>query len=221
MRLDGPSLAPPDGGPARRLICLLHGLGADGADLLPLGMAYQSSLPDAAVVAPNAPFPCDVAPVGRMWFSVRDLRPDTRRMGVRVAAPYVNAFLDAELARRGLSASALIIGGFSQGAMVALHVGLTRDPAPLAVISHSGLLADETLALPVSPTWRAPSLLLTHGDSDPLLPPDCLTFTERALKAKGLAPEAHLLKGLGHGIDPATVSLGLSFLHRVIDAANR
>lgn len=200
------------------LICVLHGLGADGADLLPLGAAYQTVLPDAAIVAPNAPFPCDIAPIGRMWFSIRDPGLESRRQGVRIAAPIALAFIDAELAARGLPPSALILVGFSQGAMVALQAGLTRRPPPLAIISHSGLFADDTLALPDDADWRAPPVLLTHGDADTVLPPSCLDVTERALLRRGLRPEVYCLRGLGHGIDPATLSLDLAFLNRVTAA---
>lgn len=219
--LDGPALPPRDGASPSVLICLLHGLGADGADLLPLGAAYQTVWPSAAIVAPNAPFPCDIAPVGRMWFSVRELTFEARRKGVRIAAPIAAAAIDAELGKRGLPASALILVGFSQGAMVALHVGLTRRPPPLAIISHSGLLADDALTLPASPDWRPPQLLLTHGDADTVLPPACLDITENGLRAKGLRPEVHRLAGLGHGIDQATLSLDLAFLNRIATAGSR
>ncbi|MCU0837886.1 MAG: phospholipase [Rhodospirillales bacterium] len=215
IRLEGPSLPPRDGAAPSVLICLLHGLGADGADLLPLGTAYQTVWPTAAVVAPDAPFPCDMAPFGRMWFSVRNLGRDTRRQGVRLASPIAAAFIDAELAKRRLPPSAVILVGFSQGAMVALHLGLTRRPPPAAIISHSGLFADDELRLPDDPGWRPPPILLTHGEADAVLPPSCLDETEGALRARGLQPEVHCLRALGHGIDPATLSLGLAFLNRV------
>lgn len=213
--LEGPQLAPLSPGPPGALICVLHGLGADGADLLPVGAVYRTALPAALVIAPDAPFPCDIAPMGRMWFSVRDLGPDTRRRGVRVAAPMVSAFLDAALASHRLPPSALVLVGFSQGAMVALHVGLTRPVAPLAILSHSGLLADDALALPANPGWRPPPVLLTHGAADTVLSPDCLAATATALRTRGLEPEVHLLPGLGHGIDEATLRLGLAFLARL------
>jgi phospholipase/carboxylesterase len=79
--LDGPRQAPASGGPAQQLIVLLHGLGADGDDLIGLAPYLAQALPDAAFAAPNAPFPCDRAPMGFQWFSldVRDGHTALRR----------------------------------------------------------------------------------------------------------------------------------------------
>ena len=58
--LDGPRLPPRSGGPARQLVALLHGVGADGADLIGLAPVLAQAFPDAAFVAPDAPFPCEI-----------------------------------------------------------------------------------------------------------------------------------------------------------------
>ena len=90
QRLDGPRLAPADGAPPRQLVVLLHGLGADGTDLAGLAPAWAEALPGAAFVAPHAPFPCDMAPYGRQWFSVQDRAPERMEAGARAAAPAVS-----------------------------------------------------------------------------------------------------------------------------------
>ena len=61
-KLEGPSLEPASGGPAKQLIVLLHGYGADGNDLIGLAPHFAEALPDAAFVSPHAPFPCEMAP---------------------------------------------------------------------------------------------------------------------------------------------------------------
>ena len=123
--LDGPRLEPRSG-PARALVVFLHGYGADGNDLIDIGRAWQGLLPQAAFVSPHAPEPCGQAPVGRQWFPLTFRDPNERWLGCRKAAPGLEAFLDAELKRRNLPASALALVGFSQGTMMALHVGLRR-----------------------------------------------------------------------------------------------
>src|SRR5215207_6468414 len=110
--LDGPRLPPRSGGPARSLVVLLHGVGADGSDLIGLAPVLAAALPEAAFVAPDAPFPCDMAPFGRQWFSLQDRSPARLAAGVRAAAPAVRAFLESELARLSLPASALALAGF-------------------------------------------------------------------------------------------------------------
>ena len=127
-QLDGPRLEP-RGGAARRLVVFLHGYGADGNDLIEIGRAWQPLLPDTAFVSPHAPEPCAGAPMGRQWFALTFRDPDERWRGVNAAAPILNQFLDAELARRKLPPSALALVGFSQGTMMALHVGLRRADA--------------------------------------------------------------------------------------------
>src|SRR5690606_14244310 len=101
--IDGPRLPPRNGAPARKLVVFLHGYGADGNDLIDLGRMFAPILPDAAFVSPNAPDPCDQSPMGRQWFPLAMGDPHLYWLGVEHAAPALNAFLDAELARLGLT----------------------------------------------------------------------------------------------------------------------
>ena len=135
--LEGPRLAPLSG-PARQLVVFLHGYGADGNDLIEIGRAWQQLLPHAAFASPHAPEPCGQAPVGRQWFALTFRDDNERWTGVNKAAPLLNRFLDTELARHQLPRSALALVGFSQGTMMALHVGLRRVVAPAAIVGYSG-----------------------------------------------------------------------------------
>jgi phospholipase/carboxylesterase len=60
--LTGPEAAPSSQGSAKQLVVLLHGVGADGSDLMELVPYMAPALPDAAFVAPDAPYPYDMAP---------------------------------------------------------------------------------------------------------------------------------------------------------------
>ncbi len=125
--LDGPRLAPKSGA-AQQLVVFLHGYGADGNDLIEIGRAWQQYLPQAAFVSPHAPEPCSQAPVGRQWFPLTFRDPNERWVGVNKEAPVLERFLDAELERHKLPASALALVGFSQGTLMALLVGLLSSP---------------------------------------------------------------------------------------------
>ena len=72
--LSGPRMPPRAGGQPRQLVVLLHGVGANGDDLIELAPVLAAVLPGAAFVAPNAPEACDMAPFGYQWFSLRDRR---------------------------------------------------------------------------------------------------------------------------------------------------
>src|ERR1051325_1706649 len=136
--LNGPRLEA-RGGQAKRLVVFLHGYGADGNDLIEIGRAWQPLLPETAFVSPHAPEPCGQAPTGRQWFPLFSRAANERWTGANAAAPVLEKFLDAELARHKLPPSALALGGFTQGSMMALHVGLRRAVPPAAIVGYSGL----------------------------------------------------------------------------------
>ncbi len=214
--LDGPRL-PARSGTARQLVVLLHGYGADGNDLIELGQVWQQLLPQAAFVAPHAPEPCGQAPIGRQWFPLTFRDPNERWLGVNQAAPMLERFLGAELAKHRLPPSALALVGFSQGTMMALHVGLRRAVAPAAIVGYSGLLVlppEGNLEAIAAQITARPPVLLVHGDSDDLIPVQALFAATQGLAALGVPVEWHISPGLGHGIDPEGLRHGGEFLAR-------
>jgi phospholipase/carboxylesterase len=218
LALDGPRLPPAAGGAPRQLVVFLHGYGADGNDLIGLGREWARALPHAAFVSPHAPEPCSMAPMGRQWFNLtfRDAGEVVR--GVAHAAPALDAFLDAELKRHNLPGHALALVGFSQGAMLALGVGLKRHPSPAAIVGYSGALATVE-ALPKDPS-KAPAILLVHGDMDEVIPVDAMFIAREQLAQAGLPVEWHVAQGIGHGIDAQGLQLGGAFLRQAFAAAS-
>ncbi len=216
--LTGPSVAPAAGGAARQLVVLLHGVGADGHDLIDLAAQWAPALPHAAFASPDGPeaydmIPPGVAHHGRQWFSLADRTPAVLAAGVERARPFVDAFIDAELARLGLAPDAYALMGFSQGAMTALHVGLRRAVPPRAILAFSGsLLAPDDLA--GLPPRLVPPVLLVHGVLDDVVPVARSRAAEAALRAHGIPVEALFVPDLGHGIDPSGLSAGGLFLQR-------
>ena len=207
--LDGPRL-PPRSGKARQLVVFLHGYGADGNDLIDLGQGWAEILPDAAFVSPHAPEPCGMSPMGRQWFELTFRDPDERWRGVNRAAPDLDAFLVAELAKHGLPASSLALVGFSQGAMMAMHVGLRRTGLSGAIVAYSGhLVGGEHLAAEAK---GKPPLLLVHGDQDNIIPVDALFDAMGALGKAEIPCQWHLSAGVGHGIDPEGLRHGGEFV---------
>jgi phospholipase/carboxylesterase len=214
--LDGPRLAPRSG-PARQLVVFLHGYGADGNDLIDIGRAWQQFLPQAAFVSPHAPEPCGQAPVGRQWFPLTFRDPNERWVGVNRAAPPLSRFLDAELERHKLPPTALALVGFSQGTMMALHVGLRRATPSAAIVGYSGILVappERELEAFEAEIKSRPPILLIHGDRDELIPVQALFQAAQGLAALGLPVEWHLSAGIGHGIDAEGLRHGGEFLAR-------
>jgi phospholipase/carboxylesterase len=213
-RLSGPSRPPASGGKPRRLVILLHGLGADGNDLIGLAPYWARLLPDAEFLSPNAPFPCDMAPYGYQWFSSQDRSPEAVLGGVRAAAPILDAFIDEALEQRGLGSGELALVGFSQGTMMSLFVGLRRAEPVAGIVGFSGrLLAPELLA---SELRSRPPILLVHGTEDPLVPYSSLAAAKTTLKAAGVPVETVTSVGIGHSIDDQGLRRGGQFLKKVL-----
>jgi len=216
LPLTGPSRAPASGGKPTSLVILLHGLGADGNDLIDLAQHLGPMLPDTAFVAPNAPEPCDMAPYGYQWFSLQDRTPSVIAAGVDRSAPILAHFIEGELAKHHLDARRLALVGFSQGTMMSLHVGPRLDPGPAAIVGFSGrLIAPQRLA---AEKRSSPPVLLIHGDADQVVPFDSLAAGVAGLSAVGIAVEGLRRPGLGHGIDGPGLGAAAQFLAKHLAA---
>ena len=208
--LSGPRHAPANGATPQNLVILLHGVGADGNDLIGLAPHWARHLPDTEFVSPHAPYPYDKAPQGRQWFSIRDFSPEELLAGARETAPILNQFIDEQLARTGLSDNRLALVGFSQGTMMALFVALRRTQLMTGVIGYSGrMVGMETTADEVQ---SRPPILLVHGASDDLIATDAMLETVQNLALSEVATQWHICPNLGHGIDQAGLEIGGRFL---------
>lgn len=217
MTLSGPRRAPASG-TTRALVVLLHGYGADGCDLIGLADALGPHLTGAAFVAPDAPEPCRAAPMGRQWFPISwiDGAPESAmRAGFERSSALLDEWLTATMAAEGVGEAGTALVGFSQGAMMGLHVG-PRRAAPLAgIVGFSGRLAAADRARP--PT--RPPVLLVHGDQDEMIPVAALEETRGALAAQGFDVRWHVSRGVGHGIAPDGLALALDFLRARLPGA--
>lgn len=217
--LDGPRLEALSG-KAESLVILLHGYGANGEDLIDLGRQWAPNLPHTAFVAANAPEPCPIAPSGLQWFPLTHNPGGMRSAeeywdGVCHSEKVLHAFIDRELERYGLDERACALVGFSQGTMMALHVGLRRAVPLAGIVAYSGVLAGaEKLEATIK---TRPPVLLVHGAMDPVIPVEALALAKAALRRVDIDPEWHIVEGLGHGIDPLGFQLGHNFLHQVLD----
>jgi phospholipase/carboxylesterase len=214
LSLSGPSRAPANGGTPKKLVVLLHGLGADGNDLIGLSQYWGRLIPDAEFVSPNAPFPCDMGGFGYQWFSVQDRSSEAMLAGVRAAAPILDAYVDEELRKRGLDEGDAALVGFSQGTMMSLFVGLRREKPVAGILGFSGrLIAPELLAEELR---SRPPVMLVHGTYDPVVPYQHLAAAEEGLKAAGVPVETLSCPGVEHSIDQQGLERGGAFLRRVL-----
>ncbi|WP_374396702.1 alpha/beta hydrolase [Tabrizicola sp.] len=200
-------------GKAGALVVFLHGYGADGADLLGLADVLEPHLPGAAFLAPDAPEPCRGGGFGRQWFPIPWIDGSSEAAaaeGLAAAAEDLNGFLDARLVEEGLTADRLVLLGFSQGAMMSLHVAPRRDKEVAGIVAISGrLLRPDALAVEAR---VKPPVLLIHGDQDPVVPFSDMAKAGDALVAAGFPTYGHVMKGTGHGIAPDGLGVALQFI---------
>lgn len=195
------------------LLVFLHGYGASGDDLFGLAGPLSEALPGTAFASPNAPLPSSLGGPGYEWFPVPWIdgaSEEAMRSAFAASRTALQAYLDAELERLGLPAERLALLGFSQGAMMALQVGPTRDPGPAAIVGMSGRLADA--ALLAAERRSAPPIRLIHGELDTVIPIAALEESRQGLESAGLSATTHAVPGLDHGIDERAFELAKSFL---------
>ncbi len=200
-------------GKARSIVVFVHGYGADGADLLGLADVLGAHLPDTVFLAPDAPERCVGGGFGWQWFPIPWIDGSDVALaekGLDAAAEDMNGFLDARLEAEGLGPDRLALVGFSQGAMMSLHVAVRRPVEIAGVVAISGrLLRPERLA---AEAVVKPPVLLIHGDQDPVVPFEDMEKAGDALVSAGFPTYGHVMKGTGHGIAPDGLGVALQFL---------
>jgi phospholipase/carboxylesterase len=213
--VNGSSLQPLFGGKPKQIVLLLHGYGSNGADLISLAPHWRNALPDALFLAPHAPQSGGMG-TGYQWWPLLGFTPQALAAGAASAAPAIDAFIDRKLKQYDLAESDLAIVGFSQGTMMALHVGLRRKNGIAGIVGYSGMLtgAAELSHLPIS----KPPVLLIHGSADPIVPVAALHAAKADLQKLGLEVTHHISAGLGHSVDPLGLRLGGEFVANALSA---
>jgi phospholipase/carboxylesterase len=204
----------PVSGEIRSAVIFLHGNGANGADLLGLADPLGEHLPDTLFMAPDAPEDCAGSPMGFQWFPIPWIdgsSEEESKTGLERAAADLDAFFDGVMVDEDLLPEQVMVLGFSQGSMMALHVLPRREDAVAGITAFSGrLLEPELLA---DEAQCKPPVLLIHGDQDDVVPPQSLPLAAEALQEAGWKEVyAHVMKGTGHGIAPDGLQVALAFM---------
>ncbi len=214
VTLSGPERAPARGGAPDALVIFLHGYGANGDDLVSLAEPFARVLPGAHFLSPHAIEPCPGAPGGYQWFPLSTLARSERDDGVARAGPVVAAYVEAQLARFGLAPERCVLVGFSQGTMLALHVGLRFRPQLAGVLGYSGALA--RIGMLMDELRARPPVQLVHGDQDPIVPAWMMFEAFGALEALRVPVNWHISRNTPHAIAPDGLDVGARFLQRVL-----
>jgi len=181
-----------------------------------LAEVLADHMPGTLFLAPDAPETTAMAPMGLQWFPIPWIDGSSEEdsaNGLRAASEDLNAYLDGVMVDYDLLPEQVIIFGFSQGTMMALHVAPRREDPVAGVVAFSGrLLQSEALQDDVQSKMP---ILLVHGDDDEVVPIDALPHAAESLEAAGFKEVyAHIMKGTGHGIGPDGLQVALAFMRK-------
>ena len=206
----------PDSGRVESAVIFLHGYGANGADLLGLAAVLAEHMPNTLFLAPDAPEVNAMSEVGLQWFPIPWIDGSSEEdamLGLRSASQDLNAYLDGVMIDFDLLPEQVIVFGFSQGTMMALHVIPRRNEAIAGLVVFSGqLLEPEAL---VDDARAFLPILLVHGDQDDVVPIAALPKAVEGLQAAGFKDVyAHVMKDGAHGIAPDGLQVALAFMRK-------
>ncbi len=196
----------PASGRVEQLLLLWHGWAQDAQALAPLADALRREFPQAVVVVPQAPQPADAPQPGRMWYSIRGLReqPETWPARVQAALQPLSAWVRAQQQLHGVGPAATCLGGFSQGALLALELAAREDGIAGRVLAFGGRF----VAAPEAPP-RQTTLHFFHGDADAVFAPDEVRRQfEHIGELQGDAT-IDIAHGIGHELHPVLIERAL------------
>ena len=181
------------------ILILLHGYGSNNKDFLNLGLQLRDLLPNTAIISVNGPWKSEVGD-GYQWFSLKTMNLFSILKEIKLSNNLLNKFIDQQLKRFNLEDGNLIIGGFSQGAMLSLYTGLRRENSPFAILSFSGMVPDTMESLKKDLKSK-PNVLLIHGTADKTVPYNSLEKAEYLLREFDVPFEAYSIQDMGHTIN--------------------
>ncbi len=206
------TLPPQAGGKPDSIVVFLHGYGSNGEDLLSLGHVWGALLPHTVFVAPDGIKPHPEVPGGHQWFGLQDWDVHRLVKDMHAITPELNRYLDGLLKQYDLAPDRLALVGFSQGAMLSMHIALHR-PKCAGVVAYSGALLEDPKVLKVA----APPVLLIHGTADEVLEAHLSQLAHESLTRQGVPSTLLLLPNLAHSIDERGLERGGEFLREKLE----
>lgn len=199
-----------------KIVVFLHGYGASGDNLIPLGQQWSETLKDVLYVSPNAPHLCNQDflshDIGYMWFEIGspyEIKKDLIQSGLLSVRSVVTSYITQLLDKYQLTWKDCCIVGFSQGAMIATDL-LTVIDELKCIIGYSGAY----YPLEVSKKSFDKKALLIHGTDDEIIDYSYALQAEKALKALDIDVMLETCTDLGHSINEKGVIAGLNFLQK-------
>ncbi|MBL42690.1 MAG: hypothetical protein CMM49_08545 [Rhodospirillaceae bacterium] len=219
LNMDGPKEIPDDN--PEYLMFLLHGYGANGNDLFSLTPYLNKLFPQIAFLAPHAPFECSLSQNGRQWFSIDQLNSDynfkkdsTIYSEIEQSSKILENFIYLQKENYSIGNKKIILVGFSQGAMMALHLGLKLESEIACIVGFSGALISFDNSENTNKSF--PSVFLAHGELDNVVNCNETMKAYNQLSKITHNIEKYIEKDLYHSISQEGLTKAIDFIKNVI-----
>ncbi len=196
-----------------KLAVLLHGVGSDAKDLAMIIPHMQKTLPSVHFIALNGIQPYDMANFGYQWFSFKDRSPESMQTQADQSLPLVMKFLQMHLDLLGLDFSDLFLIGFSQGTMLATHIGMYGGKKMAGIVGFAGSIIPprKQASGQLSDQQKTP-ICFIHGAQDNVLSIDIMRQSADFLSKIGFTVYSHEIQNLTHSIDMRSIQIANNFI---------
>ena len=196
----------------KNAVILCHGYGGDGKDISLLASYWRTYLPETIFICPDAPERCAASPNGFQWFDLMDQTSEQILSKSFVAEKKLNKLIDEVKDKNYLKTNQIIIGGFSQGCMIALQTGIKRKDRVNSIIGYSGkIINTDHLSKNIN---SKPNIILMHGDSDQVVTIDAFLEAKDFFRKNNYTIESKIFNNCEHRIPTEGSSLGLQFIKK-------
>jgi phospholipase/carboxylesterase len=194
---------------AEKILFIFHGYGADNENMRFLGEVFAKAFPKIEVHIPNAPNECEEN-YGRQWFSLAEDDVEIWRRSCSEKIPEIIKYITTVLEKKKLSLKETVLAGFSQGAMVALRLGVEYNV--LGAISFAGILLPPSEQLLTSPTTK---FFLAQGERDQVVSFLHFKLTKDSLLELGAHVESAISPNIAHEIDNYLLMQAVDFFKKL------
>ena len=208
--LDSNIIKPEDNKQIKNAVILLHGYGGNGKDISMLSINWKRHLPNTVFICPDGHEICPINLSGFQWFDLTKDDPIYILEQSIKAEKKLIKFIDEIKSEFNLENKKICLGGFSQGSMMSLNLGLISDQEYNCIVGFSGkIINHEDLKKRKKVSTKT---LLIHGDSDQVVSPNFMLEAKDFLIRNNVEIETHLIKNCDHHIPIEASSIALNYI---------
>ena len=190
------------------LIVFIHGYGASGTDLMNLAPYFQKHLNNVHFITPNAPFKNEMMDNSYYWFPLETFDEQYLLDGVNSTIPVIDKFIQFLIKKYKIDYKQIILCGFSQGTLLAIHYALAIKHNLKAIIGFSGGALPSLL----NNINNSTPTCLIHGMDDQVLPATYSLNTAEILKQNQHNFDIKIISGLEHSINKEGLDFAIEFI---------